>query len=432
MISIQNTSTETLHEIGKVIQGYQPFRNSFVDTLMNRIVLTIVRGADWQEPTAVFNKGELEYGEQIEEAFVNLAHPFKFDQDKAEKNLFVRHFPDVRVAFYILNYQYYYPTTVSEEMLHTAFLSWQQLSDFVSKQVQTLYVSMRYDNYIVTKYMLCRNILNGGFASVKVADFTSNNNLGDLIATAKGTHTLFTEFLKPDYNRAGVYNSAAKDDVYIFLDAMLDARVDVNVLANAFNMDKTEFLGHRITVDGWANHDTARLAELFGNDVSYQPFTADELEVLDGIGALMVDKGAIMIYDRLQQMETAYNGLGLYTNYFLHKWRWYAISPFANAVVLTKDTFTITGVEVQKDGTTVTTDTCKRGQSNVYDAVVSGTGVYNSAVAWSLEGATESGTYIMGGTLRVASNEPAGTELTLTATSIADTTQKATVTVTVQ
>jgi hypothetical protein len=61
---------------------------------------------------------------------------------------------------------------------------------------------------------------------------------------------------------------------------------------------------------------------------------------------------------------------------------------------------------------------------------VAGTGTYNNAVTWSLTGQQASGTYIMGGTLRVATDETAST-LTLKATSIADPTEYDTETITV-
>jgi hypothetical protein len=274
-------------------------------------------------------------------------------------------------------------------------------------------------------------VLNGGIGGYKVSDFTSAQNLGDLIASVKGVVNSM-EILSNKYNSAGVMNSITRGDVYCIIDTFLDARVDVNVLASAFNMDKTEFVGRKILVDGWNNHDTARLALLFEDDDNYTPFTQAELTTLAGIGAIVCERDLWMVFDNLLEMENINNGQGLYWNYWLHVWRTFSISPFAQAVVFTKDVFTITDVTITNaDGTAISgTVTVNKGGSRQFAADVDGTGTYNGAVTWELTGANESGTYIMGGTLRIATNETA-TTLTLKATSIADPTQYGTLSITV-
>lgn len=421
MIHIQNTSTNDLHTIGQIVTEYQPRRNAFVDTLVNRIAMVLVTSRTWDNPWSVFKRGTMDLGESIEEVFVNIARPFQYDPDKAEKTIFRREFPDVRVTFHRMNYQKFYKVTISQQQLRTAFLAWSGITDLVTRIIDSLYTGMNYDEYIVMKYMLCRAVLNGGIGGYKVSDFTSNNNLGDLIASVKGVVNNMG-FLSDKYNAAGVMNSTGRELVYCFIDTMLDARVDVNVLASAFNMDKTEFVGRKILVDGWDKHDTARLAELFEGDSDYTPFTSDDLAVLAGIGAIVVDRDIFMMFDNLLEMENINNGEGLYWNYWLHCWRTFSLSPFANAVAFTKDNFTITAVRVDTaDGGNIPAEgvTLPKGGSMQFSAVVSGTGVYNNAVTWSLEGAEESGTYIMGNTIRIATNETASV-VTVYATSIAD------------
>ena len=423
MIQIQDTSTNALHTIGRYVTEYAPTRNAFVDTLINRVAMVLVTSRTWANPWSVFKRGTMDLGETIEEVFVNLARPFQFNPDNAEKTVFRREFPDVRVTFHRLNYQKFYKVTISQQQLRTAFLAWSGISDLVTRIIDSLYTGMNYDEYITMKYMLCRAVLNGGIGGYKVADFTSNANLGDLIASVRGTVNNM-EFLSPKYNAAGVMNATGRGQVYVFIDTMLDARVDVNVLAAAFNMDRAEFVGRRILIDGWDNHDAARLGELFGDDPDYVPFTANDLAVLGGIGAIVADRDVWMVFDNLEEMESINNGEGLYYNYWLHSWRTFSMSPFAQAMCFTKDTFTVTGVEiVLADGGPLPAGmSVARGRSVQLAAIVSGTGIYNNAVTWDLYQANESGTYIMGGTLRVASNETAEA-IVVRATSVADPTQ---------
>ena len=430
MIQIQDTSSNGIHSIGRIITEYKPYRNAFADTLVNMFAFVIVTSRTWDNPWSVFKRGTMDLGETIEEAFVNIARPFDFNPDTAEKHVFRREFPDIRVTFHNLNYQKFYKVTISEQQLRTAFMSWQGITDLVTRIIDSLYTAMNYDEYITMKYMLCRAILNGGIGGYKVTDFTSNSNLGDLVASVRGTVNNM-EFLSPKYNSAGVMNAVRRGDVYCFLDTMLDARVDVNVLASAFNMDRAEFTGRRILIDGWDKHDTARLNELFGDDPDYVAFTSDDLAVLAGVGAVVADRDIWMVFDNLLEVEDIRNGEGLYYNYWLHCWRTFSMSPFACAIAFVKDNFSVSTVTIKAaDGTSDPTTTVRKGGSVQYAAVVSGSGSYNGAVTWSLTGQQESGTYIMGGTLRVATNETA-TYLTLTATSVADSTKTGSITISV-
>lgn len=428
MIVIQDTSTNGLHTIGRYVTEYQATRNHFVDVLINRIVMVLVTSRTWDNEWRDFKRGTLDLGETIEEVFVNIARPFNFDPDTAEKHVFRREFPDVRATFHSMNSQKFYKVSISQQELRTAFLAWSGISDLVTRIIDSLYTAMNYDEYICMKYMLCRAILNGGIGGYKVADFTSNSNLGDLIAAVRGTVNNM-RFLSDKYNAAGVMTHAR--DIYCFVDTYLDARIDVNVLAAAFNMDRATFTGRRVYIDGWANHDTARLALLFEKDPDYTPFTDAELAVLEGVGAVACERNLFMVYDNLQEFESINNGQGLYYNYWLHAWKTFSISPFAEAIVFTKDTFEVTGVTITNaDGTAYTTATVPKGGSIQLAATVAGTGIYNNAVRWGMSGAAESGTYLMGGTLRVASNETASA-LYVRATSIADPTVFDQITVTV-
>lgn len=433
MIEIQNLdNTSTLHTIGQIITEFQPYRNQFVDTLVNRIAMVMVTSKTWDNPWSVFKRGTMELGESIEEVFVNIARPFSFNPDKAESRVFRREFPDVRVTFHTMNYQKFYKVTISQQQLRTAFLAWSGITNLVTRIIDSLYTGMNYDEYVVMKYMLCRAVLNGGIGGIKVTDFTSDDNLGDLVAVIKGTSNTM-EFLSPKYNAAGVMNASSKSDQYVFLDTMVDARLDVNVLAAAFNMDKVEFAGRRILIDGFGNHDTERLALLFENDSDYTPFTNAELAVLNGIGGIIADRDIWMVFDNLQEMEQVNNGEGLYYNYWLHCWRTFSLSPFANAAAFTKDNFAVSSVTItMADGSEIEDDalTLGLGGSVQLAADVEGSGTYNNAVVWSISGAQESGTYIMGGTLRIATNETAAS-ITVTATSVADSTKSGSVTVTI-
>lgn len=398
-------STDSIHNIGEHILEYQPLQNAFLDALVNRIGRVIITSKMWNNPWSVFKKGYLEFGETVEEIFVNIAKPHSFDPQTAEKEVYKRELPDVRAAFHTMNFQKFYKVTISNDQLRQAFLSWQGITDLIAKIVDSLYTGMQYDEWCTMKYMVAREILNGGFYLQDSPDISGDNltegNLKKMIAGLRAQSSKL-EILNHIYNRAQVMTASPRNDQFVIIDADLEGAVDVEVLASAFNMGRADFIGHLIVVDSFSEHDTERLAELFGDDPSYVPFTEQELLALQSVNATVVDRDWWMIFDNYQQFTQNYNGQGLYWQYFYHSWKTFSASPFANAIVFASGTNEVTGVTVSP-----ATANVAQGSSVQMGATVAGTGIFPKGVSWSIEGQTSSGTTIDGasGVLRIAADE---------------------------
>lgn len=417
-------NTESIHNIGAAVMEYQPYQNAFLSALVNRIGRVIITSKLWRNPWAPFKKGYLEFGETVEEIFVNIAKPHSFDPNVAEKEVFKRELPDVRAAFHTMNFQKFYKVTISNDQLRQAFLSWQGITDLIAKIVDSLYTGMEKDEFVTMKYMLCRAILNGMLYVEEQAP-VANDNYKPMVAGFREMSTLLT-YLTPNYNAAGVENATSRDNQYIIISAALEALIDVEVLAQAFNMGKADFLGHLVVVDSFSHHDLNRLEELFGDDESYTPFTSAELATLQNVNSAVIDGDFFMVFDNYLQFTENYNGQGLYWQYFYHTWKTFSISPFANAVVFYGAESKITGVTVTPAAANVSV-----GSSFQLSANVAGTGLIKKTVTWSIEGETSSGTTIDGssGILHVASDEPADTEITVTAKAVDNTKGTATITI---
>ena len=140
-----------------------------------------------------------------------------------------------------------------------------------------------------------------------------------------------------------------------------------------------------------------------------------------------------MVFDNFQQMTQNYNGEGLYWNYWLHCWKTFSVSPFANAAIFTEETGSITSVTVSPD-----TASLYPGTAMGFTATVVASGIIEQGVTWSVaasgEGATDlaSGTQIdpYSGYLTVDPEEE-NAQLTVTAKAVADATKTDTATVTV-
>lgn len=420
-VATREMALGTLRQIGDVITTYQPLANAFLSALVNRIGRVIINSKMYSNPWAGFKRGLLEYGETIEELFVNIVQAQDFDPETAENEVFKRKIPDVRSAFHTMNYQKFYKTTVSNDQLRQAFLSFEGISDLIGKITEALYTSANYDEYLVMKYMLCYAMEHGAFHPVTIAQPTAANS-NSVVTTLKATSEKL-QFLSADYNQAGVYNHTPKGDQYFIMTADFSSIVDVETLARAFNIDKVTLMGHTVIIDQFTftTSETNRLQELLGTQ--YKALTTS---IFADVPCVCVDRDFFMIFDNFQNMTEQYNGEGLYWNYWLHQWKTFSTSPFANAVIFTDETPAVSAVAVTPSALTM-----GKGTSTQFAATVTNAGFASTGVTWSISGQQSANTRIDGqGRLYIAQDETA-TTITVKATSVFDTSKTNTATVTV-
>lgn len=419
-VPIATPNAEVIREIGAVIMDNPSLQNEFLTALVNRIAKVVVTSRSYTNPWAMFKKGMLEYGETIEEIFVNIAKPHSYDPSVAERELYKREIPDVRSAFHIVNYEKFYKATIQEKDLKKAFLTIEGVTDLIAKIVDAMYTGAEYDEYQVMKYMLAKRIVRGQVYPVTVPTISADN-AKQIVTVIKSTSNDFT-FLKPKYNIAGVENNSTKDRQYLIMDSNFDATVDINVLASAFNLDKAEFVGKRTLVDGFGELDIARLGELFAGDPTYTEFSQDELNALNQIPAVLVDEDFFMIFDNLMAVRSLDNGEGLYRNYWYHCWKTFSTSPFANAAVFVTGAPSVTSISVTPEQLTASA-----GQSVSLSVAVETEHFASKAVVWSTD--SEYATVSASGLVHIKSG--ASGQIVVTATSVQDPTKSATCTITV-
>lgn len=423
-------NVDAIQRVGSVIMQYEAYQNSFIDALVNRIGMAIVTSKTWDNPWARFKKGTLEMGETVEEIFANIGKVHSYDPHQAESEWMKREMPDVRAAFHRLNFQKFYKVTIQEYELRQAFIAWQEMTDLIARVTSTLYTGMNLDEFTMMKYMICRAVLNAQLHYVTVTAQSSDPK--DAVKKMRSYARKMT-YLTNDYNQAGVYNATDFRDNYIFIDADYEANMDVEVLAAAFNMDKAEFIGHLIVVDSFTAHDEERLKMLFNevdND-NYVPFTSAELTSLGKLAGIMCSVDFWMVFDVLQTMRQQNNGQGLYWNYWLHAWKIFSISPFANCVVFTSETGSISAVSVSPATANMTA-----GTSMQFTATVTKSGIIDTSVEWSIA-AAEGDTLATGtkitpdGVLYIGATQAATDQIIVTAKSKVDATAYDTSTVTI-
>ena len=322
------TQATDIPKVGEVIYGTPAFANEFINALVNRIALVRVQSATFNNPYERLKKGYLEYGESVEEIFVNIAKVFEFSQEKAEGRELKQYKPDVKSAFHTMNWRVIYPISVSDEELRMAFLSAEGVTDLIARIVDSVYTAANYDEYLLFKYMLIKAITSGGFKPVPV----NNSDAKNWAKAFRGTSNMLP-FMKSEYNAAHVLNTTPKDRQVIFMDAQFNADFDVDVLSAAFNMDKADFMGRLHLIDDWTTFDNDRFEVIRENSDGIEEVTDAELTLMGNVKAAILDEEWFQVYDNLSRFTEKFVAAGLRWNYFYHTWKTVSFSPYANAVV---------------------------------------------------------------------------------------------------
>lgn len=426
---------DNLKQIGATIMQYPNLQNEFLKNLWNRIGKVIVTSKMYDNPLKMFKKGMLDFGESVEELFVNPADVKDFTSMDQEANPFKRVTPDVRAAYHIINFEKQYQQTIDQKEMRRAFLSWSGVDDLIAKMTDAIYTAANYDEFLITKYLLAKKTLDGQLHAVQVEGGNTKDALENNAVTFRATSNDLT-FLSNKYNLAGVYTHTTRENQYILINTKYSAYQDVKVLASAFNMDRADFLGHQILVNGFDDLDgtdeNARINRLMKNQSGdgyvngYTPLTYAEVQALDQIPAFLVDVDFFQIYDQYVEFSEERNNRMLYWNYFYNRFSIVSSSPFANAIAFVPEPQTVTAVEI-----TPTEASISAGQTVQFNTKVTTTGYASQAVKYTLSGDGADGAYISSTGL-LATKPDASGSITVTATSVVDATKTAEATVTIQ
>ena len=431
---------ESIQPIGKIIMSNERYKNAFLNTI-NLIGLTVIDRNYWDNPWEVFaNRGTLNYGQTVRELIADIADVYDYNKFANSPDHFLENVvPNIYNYLHEINYQKFYKTTTSDEQMAMAFNTEGGLFDLIEKIVGSLYEGYKYDKYIADKYMLCRRIIDGTITSVKIDNY-ANLTPRQRVSKLKNVSNLMT-FRSPNYNPAGIRISTAFDKQIAIINTDFEADMSTDVLATSFFRNEAEMKSRSALVDGFGNHDEARLKELLGD--AFVPFTENEKEALKNIPAVIIDEEFFQDYSYAMdnradtKMTEFYNPESLKRNHWLHTWKVLSTSPFKQACVFTIDTPAVTSVTVNPNKVSASA-----GLDVQLQAVVATTGFANKAVTWSITQDPETDptkkatvdlngkVHIPSGHIKSTSNQDA-TLVKVTAISVYDNTKKGEASITV-
>ena len=310
--------------------------NEFIQSLVQRIVYTQIEVKLFRNPLQGLEGDELPLGAIGQEIYVNPAKGRKFNVDDFA-GLLAKYEADVKVQYMHLNSDIQYPVTITRAKIKDAFVSWDNLNSFVDGITQSLYNGCYIDRYNMTKALVTTAYAGNSVQIETISAITSEDTAKAFLQKAR---ELFLNFQLPSssYNawgKVGGYGRAIKswsnpEDIIFILKNSVASYIDVNVLASAFNIDKTTLLGNIIYVDNFDVYD------------------GDE-KVVDGsaIVGMIADRRWFRIKPQELVMDEFYNANNRTWQMYLNDVRMYQYSLFANAVVFATSGPTVDATDIE-------------------------------------------------------------------------------------
>lgn len=297
---------ENITAVGNALQTYELLFNEFCAALVNKIGKTILETKLFKNKLAKFKLGTITNAQDVEEIFVEMCKAEGAYDKNGPNPLGRRTPPDVKVLYHRLNRQDYYAISIGDIDFVRVFRSEETLDEFIAGLFNSVYSGANYDEWLAMKDLIATY---EGYFDYEVPAIAGENAEASAKTFVKTLRKAVNDlsFVSTQYNAAGVKTWTDRKDMVLLVNKDVVAEVDVEVLAKAFNLGKTDI------------------------EVS--------IEVLDDFGALtdtygiLMDKKWFRVWDTLSTMrQQSPNAQGLFTNYFYHVHQILSASRFKNAV----------------------------------------------------------------------------------------------------
>ena len=310
---IPEITVNNFKEIGDLIMERPNMKNEFINTLFNKIGLTLLQNKKYISRLDIFSKGKLEYGETIEQIMCDLIECKDFTEQKdgnEVSELVSAQVPDIKVLYHSENYKHKYKVTISDIRLRKAFNDKYGVDKLVASIITSVQNSIAYDRECMLK-----SILSAGIYKQSIPVTYDNGSAGsrakNLVTEIKKNIIRF-ETMSKNFNNAEINTFTRKEDMVLVIGSEYATDIDINLLATAFNLDKAE--------------------------ISTRIIVVDELPVLDNGSkqvkpiCVLMDKDYIVDYTTLHEVRQFENGNTLSTNLFYHVWGIMCQNDFTNAI----------------------------------------------------------------------------------------------------
>lgn len=321
------TDSTTIGEFGSPILDTQNLDvlNDFVG-LLKKVVYTAVYNKTFNNPLAELEGDRMPLGQFIEDVYVNPAKARGFNVNDFA-GILQKYEAEVATQYLPVNSDLQYCVTLTRDKIRNAFTSWDNLESLISGYINSLYNGAYVTRYNQTKGLPLAAFEAGAVKYEVINDVTDEATAKNLVRKMRADYSKF-QIPSTNFNAwADVKGEGAfalktwsdPQDIIVMISADVEALLDVEVLASAFNMSKADFLGRVIVVDDFSQ---------YANDGSV---------AVDGsmIKAMICDRSWFKIKTQDFAMDSWFNANNRTWQYYLNDTRSVNYSLFANAKVYT-------------------------------------------------------------------------------------------------
>lgn len=337
------TTESDISSFGQPILNYQVVQNEFMSALINRIAATQFEVKYFNNPLKTLEGDRVPFGHAVQDIAVNKIAGRKFDVEDFA-GLLAKYEADVKVQYFEVNSDIQYPVTITKAKLQKAFLSWDNLNTFIDEITNEMYNSAYIDEYNQVRALVTEAYLNN---RVQIETISAVSDTATAKYFTERARELFLNFQAPSssYNAWSKVGGAGRpiitwtnpEDIVIIIKNSVRAKLDVDVLASAFNIDRTILLGNIISVP------------------DFDVYNDDGTKHSDGsaIVGILCDKAFFKIREQDRDFSDFWNPNNRTWQLYLNIVKMYATSLFANAVVFATSAPTVDATAVTPSKTTV-------------------------------------------------------------------------------
>lgn len=307
---IPEVTQSSLRSTLERITDFDPFWNEFQSILINKIGLVVMdKNMVFENRLRPLKSGSMEYGGMVQELDAQLLEAEEYDPDATD--VFNAPKPELVVNYHKINRRDKYKFKVNSDLLEEAFVNEGQLSAYINSLMMLPQQSAEWDEYLLMLELLSAYQQTGtGFANYQVPDIAT---AADPEAAGKQITRIVREmyltmkgFYKNQFNRS--HADAFSTDLVLLTTAKVQSYLDVDVLANAYNMDKAEWMADRVII-------------------------LDEFpKELAGTQCMLLDDKFYRVYDTKRRNVSIFNPDSLDWIYTYHIWQILSASTVKNAL----------------------------------------------------------------------------------------------------
>ena len=300
-------------------------KNQFLNEIINKICYQVVDKFGWENPFRKYDGFAVNYGDTIENIFVEMPKGYEFDKDAT--NPFGKIKNQIKVSYASINYEMQYKITIEDSLLRRAVLNEYGFMNLINAILSSMTTAKNVDEYFATLRSLNNPELYGN-SNVDTTDpdnpvYSFNEIEVDASATDSQKAKAVVEQMIEDWtsmmlpntthNALKVMTASSKDNLLLIIRRDILNSIDLDFLSGVFNLSKVDLISKILTVDSFKTKDSE--GTVYGEELAY----------------MIIDTRAFDNHVALQDGGLIYNPQGKYTNHFLNLWKIISFKRFYNA-----------------------------------------------------------------------------------------------------